>query len=71
MHINLVELVPHMFDQVGLNVQKYQSRSQIRLLLKNGCDTSQCLIVYRWSNDKSNSVITPWGCSHVSPLYYG
>jgi hypothetical protein len=25
MYIKLVELVPHMLDQVGLKVQKYQS----------------------------------------------
>jgi hypothetical protein len=46
-----------MLDQVGLNVQKYQSRSKIHLHLKNGCDTSRCLIVDRWSNDGSDSVI--------------
>jgi hypothetical protein len=46
-----------MLDQVGLKVQKYQSRSQMRLPLKNGCETSQCLICDRWSNDGSDSVI--------------
>jgi hypothetical protein len=52
-----VELVPHMLDQVGLKVQKYQSRSKIHLHLKNNCDTSRCLIGDRWSNDRSDSVI--------------
>jgi hypothetical protein len=27
------------------------------LLLKNGCETSRCLISDRWSNDRSDSVI--------------
>jgi hypothetical protein len=27
------------------------------LPLKNSCETSQCLIADRWSNDESNSVI--------------
>jgi hypothetical protein len=52
-----VELVPHMLDQVELKVQKYQSRSQMCLPLKNACETSWCLIVDRWSNDGSDSVI--------------
>jgi hypothetical protein len=46
-----------MLDQVGLMVQKYQSRSHMRLPLKNGCETSRCLIGDRWSNDESDSVI--------------
>jgi hypothetical protein len=29
----------------------------MRLPLKNGCETSQCLIGDRWSNDGSDSVI--------------
>jgi hypothetical protein len=53
----LVELVPHMLDQVGLKVRKHQSRSQMRLPLKNGCETSRCLVGDRWSNDGSDSVI--------------
>jgi hypothetical protein len=52
-----VEFVPHMLDQVGLKIQKHQSRSQMRLSLKNGCETSRCLVGDRWSNDVSNSVI--------------
>jgi hypothetical protein len=46
-----------MLDQVGLKVQKHQCRSQMCLLLKNGCETTQCLVGDRWSNDKSDSVI--------------
>jgi hypothetical protein len=46
-----------MLDQVGLKVQKHQSRSQIHFHLKNVCETSQCLIVDRWSNGGSDSVI--------------
>jgi hypothetical protein len=57
MYIKLVELVSHMLDQVGLKVQKYQSRSQMRIALKNGCETNRCLIGDRWSNDGSDSVI--------------
>jgi hypothetical protein len=52
-----VELVPHMLNQVGLKVQKHQYRSQMRLPLKNGCETSRCLIGDRWSNNRSDSVI--------------
>jgi hypothetical protein len=52
-----VELVLHMLDQVGLKVQKHQSRSQMHLPLKNGCETSRCLVDDRWSNDGSDSVI--------------
>jgi hypothetical protein len=52
-----VELVPHMLDQVRLNVRKHQFRSQMRIPLKNGCETSRCLIGDRWSNDGSDSVI--------------
>jgi hypothetical protein len=52
-----VELVPRMLDEVGLKVQKHQSRSQIRLPVKNAGETSQCLVVDRWSNDESDSVI--------------
>jgi hypothetical protein len=52
-----VKLVPHMLDQVRLKVRKHQSRSQMRLPLKNGCDTSQCLVGDRWSNDRNDSVI--------------
>jgi hypothetical protein len=29
----------------------------MRLPLKNACETSRCLVVDRWSNDKSDSVI--------------
>jgi hypothetical protein len=57
MYIKLVEFVPHMLDQVRLKVQKHQSRSQMRLTLKNACETSRCLIVDRWRNDVSDSVI--------------
>jgi hypothetical protein len=46
-----------MLDQIGLKVQKYQSISQMRPLLKNGCETSQCPIGDRWSNNRGNSVI--------------
>jgi hypothetical protein len=46
-----------MLDQVELKIQKYQSRSHIRLPLKNSCETNRCLISDRWSNDESNSVI--------------
>jgi hypothetical protein len=56
MYIKLVQFVPHMLDQVGLKVQKHQSRSQIRFPLKNACETSRCFIVNRWSNDGSDSV---------------
>jgi hypothetical protein len=52
-----MELVPHMLDQVGLKVQKHQSRSQMCPPLKNGCETSRCLASDRWSNDGSDSVI--------------
>jgi hypothetical protein len=52
-----MELVPHMLYQVGLKVQKHQSRSQMRLPLKNGCETSRCLVGDRWSNDGSDNVI--------------
>jgi hypothetical protein len=52
-----VELVPHMLDQVGLKVQKHQFRSQMRLPLKNGCETSRCYVGDRWSNNGSDSVI--------------
>jgi hypothetical protein len=52
-----VKLVPHMLDQVGLKLQKHQSRSQMRLLWKNGCETTQCLVGDRWNNDGSDSVI--------------
>jgi hypothetical protein len=52
-----VKLVSHMLDQVRLKVRKHQSRSQMRLLLKNGCETSRCLVCDRWSNDGSDSVI--------------
>jgi hypothetical protein len=55
--MNLVELVPHMLNQVRLKVQKHQSRSQMRLHLKNACETNRCLIVDSWSNDGSGSVI--------------
>jgi hypothetical protein len=57
MYIKLVELVPHMLDQVGLKVQKYQFRSQICLRLKNDCETSRCLIGDKWNNNGSDSVI--------------
>jgi hypothetical protein len=52
-----VELIPHMLDQVGLKVQKYQSRSQMHPPLKNVCEASRCLVGDRWSNDGSDSVI--------------
>jgi hypothetical protein len=29
----------------------------MRLPLKNGCETSRCLIGVRWSNDESDNVI--------------
>jgi hypothetical protein len=46
-----------MLDQVGLNVQKYQFRSQMYLTFNNGCETSRCLIGDRWSNVINDSVI--------------
>jgi hypothetical protein len=46
-----------MLNQVGLNVQKYQSRSQMRIPLKNGCETSRYLVGDKLSNDRSDSVI--------------
>jgi hypothetical protein len=52
-----VELILYVLDQVGLKVQKYQSISQMHLPLTNACETHRCLIVDRWSNDKSDSVI--------------
>jgi hypothetical protein len=52
-----MELVPHILDQVGLKVQKHQFRSKMRLPLKNGCETSWCLIGDRCSNDRSDNVI--------------
>jgi hypothetical protein len=48
-----VERVSHMLDQVGLKIQKHQFRNQ----MQNGCETSRCLIVDRWSYDESDSVI--------------
>jgi hypothetical protein len=50
-----VELIPHMLDQVGLKVQKYQSRSQMHPPLKNVCEASRCLVGD--NNDESDSVI--------------
>jgi hypothetical protein len=52
-----VERVSHMLVQVGLKVRKHQCRSQMCLHLKNGCETTRCLIGNRWSNDESDSVI--------------
>jgi hypothetical protein len=46
-----------MLDQVRLKIHKHQSRSQMRLYLKNGCETSRCLVCDMWSNDRSDSVI--------------
>jgi hypothetical protein len=46
-----------MLDQVGLKVQKHQSRRQMRIPLKNACETNRCLIVDRWSNDESDIMI--------------
>jgi hypothetical protein len=46
-----------MLDQVGLNVKKYQFKSQMHLYLKNDCETNWCLICDRWSNDGSDNVI--------------
>jgi hypothetical protein len=46
-----------MLDQVELKVQKHQFRSQMRLTLKNDCETSRCLVGDRWSNDGSDTVI--------------
>jgi hypothetical protein len=57
MYINLVELVSYMLDQVGLNVQNHQSRNQMPLPVKNACETHRCLIIDKWSNDGSDSVI--------------
>jgi hypothetical protein len=56
-YINLVELVSYMLDQVRLKLQKHQSRSQMRLHLKNACETRWCLIIDRGSNDESDSVL--------------
>jgi hypothetical protein len=52
-----VELVPHVLDQIVLKVQKHQSWSQLHLPLKDACETSQCLLVDRWGNGESDSVI--------------
>jgi hypothetical protein len=52
-----VELIPYMLDQLSLKVQKHQSKSQMCLPLKNGYETSRCLIGDRWNNDESDSVI--------------
>jgi hypothetical protein len=52
-----VELLLHKLNQVGLKVQKHQSKSQMCLPLKNACESSRCLIVDRWSNDESDTVI--------------
>jgi hypothetical protein len=52
-----VELISHMLDQVRSKVQKHQYRSQMHLSLKNACEISRCLIVNRWSNDESDSMI--------------
>jgi hypothetical protein len=57
MNHTVVELVPHMLDQVKMKVQKHQSWCQFRFLLNDACRTSRCLIVNRWSNDESDSVI--------------
>jgi hypothetical protein len=46
-----------MLDQVRLNVQKHQFRSQMRPPMKNDCETSRCLVGDRLSNDGSGSVI--------------
>jgi hypothetical protein len=46
-----------MLDQVGVKVQKHQSRSQMCFPLKNDYETSWCLIIERWSNDRSDNVI--------------
>jgi hypothetical protein len=46
-----------MLNQVILKVQKYQFRSQMCLPLKNGYETSRCLVGDRWSNGESGSVI--------------
>jgi hypothetical protein len=46
-----------MLDQIILKVRKQQSKSQMRLPLKNCCETSRCLVGDMWSNDKSDSVI--------------
>jgi hypothetical protein len=46
-----------MLDQVRLKVQKHQSSSQMHLPLKDACETSRCLVVDKWSNDESDSVI--------------
>jgi hypothetical protein len=46
-----------MLNQVGLNIQKHQSRSQMRLHLKNSCETSRCLVGDRRSNVGGDSVI--------------
>jgi hypothetical protein len=57
MYINLLKLVPHMLDQIRLKVQKYQFRSQMHLSFKNVCETRQCLIDDKWSNDGSDNMI--------------
>jgi hypothetical protein len=46
-----------MLDQVGLKAQKHNSRSQMCIPLKNGCETTWCLVGDRWSNDGSDSVM--------------
>jgi hypothetical protein len=52
-----VKLVPHILDQVRLKVQKHQSQTQMRLLLKNAYETSWYLVIDSWSNNGSDSVI--------------
>jgi hypothetical protein len=46
-----------MLDQVGLEIRKHQSRSQMHLPLKNACEIRRYLIVDKWSNKRSDSVI--------------
>jgi hypothetical protein len=52
-----VKLIPHMLNQVGLKVQKYQSISQMCLPLKNVYETSWCLIIDRLSKNESDNMI--------------
>jgi hypothetical protein len=40
-----------------IECSKTSIKSQMRIPLKNACETSRCLVVDRWSNNESNSVI--------------
>jgi hypothetical protein len=46
-----------MLDQVGLNVRKISIMKSPLPPLKDASEASRCLVVDRWSNDGSDSVI--------------